>query len=169
MRPGVLFSLVGCVTVTALAIAYAQMVTPSPWKSRAIPEAQGEVKEVDGKKTQVRYKEFSSVQQDWSQWRTYAYNDSRPEPPAQKVAMPKDVKGELAFGRKLFIDRARGPGTACHLIQGDDIWPAGNIGPDLFTYGDRNLPDEFVYQTIYDPRLFFPNTVMPPWGTVGIF
>jgi sulfur-oxidizing protein SoxA len=30
------------------------------------------------------------------------------------------------------------------------------------------LPDEFVYQTIYDPRLFFPNTAMPPWGTVGI-
>jgi sulfur-oxidizing protein SoxA len=40
---------------------------------------------------------------------------------------------------------------------------------DLSTYGDRNLPDEFVYQMIYDPRLFFPNTVMPPWGTVGIF
>jgi len=145
------------------------MVTPGPWKSRAIPEAQGEVKEADGKKTQVRYKEFNSVPQDWSEWRTYAYNDSRPEPPAQKVAMPKDVKGDLALGRKLFMDRAKGPCTACHLIQGDDVWPAGNIGPDLSTYGDRNLPDEFVYQTIYDPRLFFPNTVMPPWGTVGIF
>ena len=171
MRPGMLFSLVGSVTVTALAVAYAQMVTPGPWKSRAIPEAQGEVKEADGKKMQVRYKEppFSGVPQDWSQWRTYAYHDSRPEPPAQKVAMPKDVKGDAALGRKLFMDRAKGPCTACHLMQGDDVWPAGNIGPDLSTYGDRNLPDEFVYQTIYDPRLFFPNTAMPPWGTVGIF
>ena len=169
MRPGMLLSLVGSVTVTALAVAYAQMVTPGPWKSRAIPEAQGEVKEADGKKMQVRYKEFSGVPQDWSQWRTYAYSDSRPEPPAQKVAMPNDVKGDPALGRKLFMDRAKGPCTACHLIQGDDVWPAGNIGPDLSTYGDRNLPDAFVYQTIYDPRLFFPNTAMPPWGTVGIF
>jgi len=166
-----LFSLVGSVTVTALAVAYAQMVAPGPWKSRAIPEAQGEVKETDGKKMQVRYKEapFSGVPQDWSQWRTYAYTDSRPEPPAQKVAMPKDVKGDAALGRRLFMDRAKGPCTACHLMQGDDVWPAGNIGPDLSTYGDRNLPDEFVYQTIYDARLFFPNTAMPPWGTVGIF
>ena len=157
--------------MTALAVAYAQMVAPGPWKSRAIPEAQGEVKEVDGKKMQVRYKEapFSGVPQDWSQWRTYAYTDNRPEPPVQKVAMPKDVKGDAALGRKLFIDRAKAPCTGCHLIQGDDVWPAGNIGPDLSTYGDRNLPDEFVYQTIYDPRLFFPNTAMPPWGTVGIF
>jgi sulfur-oxidizing protein SoxA len=157
--------------VTALAVAYAQMVTPAPWKSRAIPDAQGEVKEADGKKMQVRYKEapFSGVSQDWSQWRTYAYTDSRPEPPVQKVSMPKDVKGDAALGRKLFMDRARGPCTACHLIQGDDVWPAGNIGPDLSTYGDRHLPEEFVYQTIYDARLFFPNTAMPPWGTVGIF
>ncbi len=171
MRPGMLFSLVGSVTVTALAVAYAQVVAPGPWKSRAIPEAQGEVKESDGRKMQVRYKEapFSGVPQDWSQWRTYAYTDSRPEPPAQKVAMPKDVKGDAALGRKLFMDRAKGPCTACHLMQGDDVWPAGNIGPDLSTYGDRNLPDEFVYQTIYDARLFFPNTAMPPWGTVGIF
>ena len=157
--------------VTALAVAYAQMVVPGPWTSRAIPEAQGEVKEADGKKMQVRYKEapFNGMQQDWSQWRTYVYSDSRPEPPVQKVAMPQDVKGDAALGRKLFMDRSKGPCTACHLIQGDDVWPAGNVGPDLSTYGDRNLPDAFVYQTIYDPRLFFPNTAMPPWGTVGIF
>jgi sulfur-oxidizing protein SoxA len=166
-----LFSRAGSVVVTALAFAYAQVTAPGPWKSRAIPEAQGEVKEVDGKKIQVRYKgaPFAREQRDWSQWRTYAYNDNRPEPPVQKVSMPKDVKGDAKLGRKLFIDRAKGPCTGCHLIQGDDVWPAGNIGPDLSVYGDRLLPDEFVYQMIYDPRLFFPNTAMPPWGTVGIF
>ena len=166
-----LFSLLGSVTVTAFAVAYAQVAAPGPWKSRSIPEAQGQVKELDGKKMQVRYKEapFAGVQQDWSGWRTYAYNDSRPEPPVQKVSMPKDVRGDAKSGRKLFLDRAKGPCTGCHLIQGDDVWPAGNIGPDLSVYGDRLLPDEFVYQMIYDPRLFFPNTAMPPWGTVGIF
>jgi L-cysteine S-thiosulfotransferase len=171
MRTGILFSVVGSVTVMALAVAYAQVTAPTAWKSRAIPEAQGEVKEVDGKKMQVRYKEapFAGVQQDWSRWRTYAYNDSRPEPPVQKASMPKDVKGDAKLGRQLFMERAKGPCTGCHLIQGDDVWPAGNVGPDLSVYGDRLLPDEFVYQMIYDPRLFFPKTAMPPWGTVGIF
>lgn len=171
MRPGMLFSLVGSVAVTALAVAYAQMAPPGAWKSRAIPEAQGEVKEVDGKKVQVRYKEapFTGVPQEWSEWRTYAYNDNRSVPQVSRVSMPTNVKGDPKEGRKLFLNRAKGPCSGCHLIQGDDVWPAGNIGPDLSTYGDRNLPDEFVYQMIYDARLFFPNTSMPPWGTVGIF
>jgi L-cysteine S-thiosulfotransferase len=170
MRPGILFSVVGSLTLTALAIAYAQMAAPGPWKSRAIPEAQGKLKEVDGKKTQVRYKEVPFAgREDFSAWRTYAYTDNRPPPPVSKVSMPTNVKGDPKLGRKLFMDRGRGPCTGCHLIQGDDVWPAGNIGPDLSVYGDRLLPDEFVYQMIYDPRLFFPNTVMPPWGTVGIF
>src|SRR5713226_8977221 len=36
---------------------------PTRWTSRAIPEAQGEVKEVDGRRVQIRYKEepFSAV------------------------------------------------------------------------------------------------------------
>lgn len=144
---------------------------PTPWVSRAIPEAHGVVKEVDGKKAQIRYKEgpFRGVKKDWSQWRTYAYDDSRPAPPVAKVTMPPNVKGDPKVGRKLFMVRAKGPCTGCHLIQGGDVWPAGNIGPDLSTYGDRNLPDDFVYQTIYDARVFFPNTAMPPWGTIGIF
>lgn len=171
MRPGMLFSLVGSVTVTALAVAYAQMAAPGPWKSRALPEAQGEVKEVDGKKVQVRYKEapFTGVPQEWSEWRTYAYTDNRPVPPMDRVTMPANVRGDAKLGRRLFMDRAKGPCSGCHLIQGDDVWPAGNIGPDLSVYGDRNLPDEFVYQMIYDARVFFPNTSMPPWGTVGSY
>jgi hypothetical protein len=77
----------------ALAVAYAQVTAPGPWRSRATPEAQGQVKEVDGKKIQVRYKEEPlTASNGVSQWRTYAYNDSRPEPPVQKVSMPKDVK-----------------------------------------------------------------------------
>jgi sulfur-oxidizing protein SoxA len=144
---------------------------PTPWVSRALPEAQGEVKEAEGKKVQVRYREapFSGVREEWSRWRTYAYTETRPEAPVSKVAMPAGVKGDPALGRKLFMNRAKGPCTGCHLIQGDDVWPAGNIGPDLSTFGDRNLPDDFVYQMIYDARLFFPHTSMPPWGTAGTF
>lgn len=152
-----------------------QPAAPKPpvqqWVSRAIPEARGEVSEVEGKKVQVRYKEapFSAVRDDWSQWRTHAYRDTRREPPVSRVTTPAGLTSDPAVGRKLFLDRAKGPCTGCHLIQGDDVWPAGNIGPDLSTYGDRQLPDDFVYQMIYDARAFFPATSMPPWGTVGIF
>ncbi len=169
MKRKITFSIIGALVMTSLAVGYAQMA--GPWKSRAIPEAQGEIREVDGKKMQVRYKEapFTGVPQDWSQWRTYSYGDNRAAPPVSKASMPVDKKGDAAAGRKLFLNRAKGPCSGCHLIQGDDVWPAGNIGPDLSTFGDRNLPDEFVYQMIHDARLFFPNTSMPPWGAVGIF
>jgi sulfur-oxidizing protein SoxA len=114
---------------------------------------------------QVRYKGWTTA--DFGQFRTYAYDDDRPAPPVSKVPMPA-VKGDPREGRKLFMARAQGPCTGCHLIPGDDVWPAGNVGPDLSTYGDRNLPDDFVFTLVYDSRHFFPNTTMPPWGTAGV-
>ncbi len=140
---------------------------PRPWASRAIPEAMGELRALpDGKKVQVRYQGWTTV--DFGRFRTYAYDDARPAPPVSKLSMPA-VKGDPAQGRKLFMARAKGPCTGCHLIPGDDVWPAGNIGPDLSSYGDRRLPDEFVFTVIYDARNFFPNTTMPPWGATGAF
>ncbi len=140
---------------------------PAPWVSRATPEAKGEVKtQPDGKKVQVRYKGWTT--EDFGQFRTYAYGDPRPEPRIGKVSPPA-VKGDPKEGRKLFLARAKGPCTGCHLIPGDDVWPAGNVGTDLSTYGDRNLPDNLIFAQVYDSRSFFPNTTMPPWGTTGVF
>ena len=144
---------------------------PTPWISRATPEARGEVGTLpDGRKLQLRYKgaPFSGVPEDWGHFRTYAYDDTRPAPPVSRIPLPAG-KGDAALGRKLLLSRAKGPCTGCHLIPGEDVWPAGNMGPDLSTYGDRNLPDEFIFTLIYDARNFFPNTTMPPWGTSGIF
>jgi sulfur-oxidizing protein SoxA len=45
--------------------------------------------------------------------------------------------------------------------------PAGSVGPDLSALGARGLPDAYLYQQIYDPRVAFPGTVMPPWGVTG--
>jgi len=138
---------------------------PTPCVSRAIPEAKGELKALpDGKKIQVRYRGWTT--EDFSQFRTYAYDDTRPAPAVAKIPVP-GVKGNPKEGRRLFLSRARGPCTGCHLIPGDDVWPAGNVGPDLSTYGDRNLPDDYVFTQIYDSRNLFPNTTMPPWGTTG--
>ena len=140
---------------------------PAPWVSRATAEAQGEVKTLpDGKKVRVRYKGWTTA--DFGRFRTYAYTDDRPAPPVGKVPLPA-AKGDPREGRTLFMARAKGPCTGCHLIPGDDVWPAGNVGPDLSAYGDRGLPDQFVFAAAYDARAFFPNTVMPPWGATGVF
>ncbi len=172
----------GIVLASLAGIVYAQSpsrpeqpnmvgLPPTPWVSRAIPEAQGRVQALpDGKKRQARYPgpPFSGVPEDWSDFRTYAYGDTQPTPPVSKIPLPA-AKGDPVKGRQLFLSRAKAPCTGCHLVPGDDVWPAGNVGPDLSTYGDRRLPDEFVFTVIYDARNFFPNTTMPPWGTTGLF
>src|SRR5437899_3671190 len=138
----------------------------STWTSRAVPEARGDFQVLpDGKRAAVRYRGWTT--RDFN-FRTYAYEDPRPEPPIQPVTMPAGLTGDPSRGRALFLSRAKGPCTGCHLIPGDDVWPAGSVGPDQSTIGDRKLPDQYLYQLIWDPRVFFPNTSMPPWGTAGV-
>jgi sulfur-oxidizing protein SoxA len=133
--------------------------------SRATAEAQGRI---EGGR-QVRYREapFSGVKEDFAQWPSYA-NGLR-FPPPQKAALPPDLKGDAALGRKIFLDRNKGPCTGCHLVQGADVWPAGNVGTDLSLAGERYAAgDDVLYQYIFDPRVFNPQSLMPPWGTAGL-
>ena len=140
---------------------------PAPWVTRAVPEARGDVQVLgDGKRQALRYRGWTT--EDFARFRTYAYEDPRPEVPVARVPMPA-LAGDPAIGRRLFLDRAKGPCTGCHLIQGEDVWPAGNVGPDLSTYGDRVLPDQFTFDRIYDPRGLSPESSMPPWGASGNF
>jgi sulfur-oxidizing protein SoxA len=151
----------GCVTA-------ADHAAVPRWTSRAIPEARGEVRtEPDGRRVAVRYPGWTT--RDFARFRTYAYDDVRPAPPVQKGALPAGVIGDPARGRALFMDRAKGPCTGCHLVPGDDVWPAGSVGPDLSTVGDRTLPDAYLYQQLWDPRVTLPHSVMPPWGAQGLF
>ena len=155
---------VGCAGATDRPPAAA----PPRWSSRAIPAARGEVRAAaDGRSIAVRYPGWTT--RDFGRFRTYAYDDARPEPPVRRGGTPPAVAGDPVKGRALFMDRARGPCTGCHLVPGEDVWPAGNVGPDLSTLADRRLPDAYLYQQLWDPRVTFPNTVMPPWGAQGIF
>jgi len=134
--------------------------------SRAIPEARGDITTLaDGRTVAVRYPGWTT--EDFGRFRTYAYGDTRPEVPISRVPMPVGT-GDSKRGRALFLDRRLGPCTGCHLVQGEDVWPAGNVGPDLSIYGDRHLPREYTFDLVYDPRHVFPHTVMPPWGAAGV-
>ena len=152
----------------ALATRESTPVASPAWTSHVIPEARGEIRVApDGTRTAVRYKGWTA--RDFGAFRTYAYDDARPEPPVQKATMPANVVGDPKAGRALFLNRQKGPCTGCHLVPGADVWPAGGVGPDLSTLGDRKLPDSYLYQQLWDPRVIFPATVMPPWGAQRIF
>jgi len=152
----------------AAACATADHTTVPRWASHAVPEARGDIRvEPDGRRVAVRYRGWTT--RDFGGYRTYGYDDSRPELPVQKAAMPAGVAGDPRRGRALFLNRAKGPCTGCHLVPGDDVWPAGSVGPDLSTLADRKLPDAYLYQQLWDPRVVFPKTVMPAWGAQGVF
>src|SRR5437588_145186 len=118
--------------------AAARPPAPARWTSRAIPEAKGEVKEVDGKRIQIRYKDdaFNTVTANFERWPTYAYNETKKFPPPNRIPMPA-VKGDPRRGRELFMSREKAPCTGCHLIPGDDVWPAGSVGPGLSVIAGR--------------------------------
>src|SRR2546425_3470164 len=105
---------------------------------------------------------------DFGAFRTYAYDDARPEPAVERAPAPAGSTGDPARGRALFLDRAKGPCAGCHPVPGDAVWPAGSVVPDLSTIGDRRLPGPSLYQLVWDPRVVFPHTVMPPWGRNGV-
>src|SRR5512134_3145846 len=111
-----LVAVAGCATMATETPDYANV---PKWTSRAIPEARGEFKALpNGTREAVRYSGWTKA--DFASFRTYAYDDRRPEPPVQRVEMPKGLKGDPKEGRKLFMARSLGPCTGCHLIPGDD-------------------------------------------------
>ena len=138
------------------------------WTTHAIAQARGDVRVLpDGRRQAVRYEGWPT--QDFGRFRTYAYEDARPDVPVSKATPPTGVSGDAKKGRVLFLSRAKAPCTGCHLVPGADVWPAGNVGPDLSAIGERRLPEAYLYQQIWDPRVTFPNTTMPPWGASGAF
>jgi len=138
------------------------------WTTHAVPEARGDVRVLpDGTHQAVRYAGWTTA--DFGRFRTYAYDDTRPDVPVSRASPRAGTVGDAKKGRSLFLSRAKAPCTGCHLVPGADVWPAGSVGPDLSTIGDRRLADAYLYQQIWDPRVTFPNTTMPPWGASGAF
>jgi len=116
----------------------------------------------------VRYKGWP--ERDESKFNTLAKLASPPAPTApRKLSAP--LAGDAATGAKLVADRNRGGSClACHVMGpagGADL--PGNVGPDLSEIGNAGRDDEWLFNTVYDARVYNPETVMPPWGTHGLF
>jgi L-cysteine S-thiosulfotransferase len=144
-------------------------VTSKDWQSRAIPQSQGVVKEVGGKKIQQRYPFGGFGTANFDQWPTFAAG-SPSYPPPKKGQMPTGIKGDPKKGQALLKAPAKGPCTGCHVIPDATVWPAGNVGPDLRAIGHRGLSDQHLYQIIYDPRVIFgADSPMAPFGASGMW
>ncbi len=116
----------------------------------------------------VRYSGWPK--RDEGKWNTLATLSSPPAPKApRKLAGP--LTGDAAKGAKLVADRTRGGSClACHVMgpAGGANLP-GNVGPDLSEIGNAGLSDEQLFNFIYDARVYNAETVMPPWGSHGVF
>ncbi len=107
---------------------------------------------------------------DESKWSTLAKVSSPPAPKApRKFTGP--IAGDAAKGAKLVADRKRGGSClACHVMgQAGGANLPGNVGPDLSQIGNAGRDDEWLFNYIYDARVYNPETVMPPWGSHGLF
>jgi sulfur-oxidizing protein SoxA len=107
---------------------------------------------------------------DESKYNTLA-NVSSPPPPKTPRKLAGPITGDPAKGAELVADRNRGGSClACHVVgpAGGANLP-GNVGPDLSEIGSAGRDDQYLFNYIYDARVYNPETVMPPWGGHGVF
>lgn len=131
-------------------------------RTQVIAEAAGTVvTQADGRRIQLRYPKWDET--DFSAFPTHAYADTRPGPPPRIV---DDLRpdGDPRAGEQVW---KRAPCINCHILPQDGRW-AGNIGPSFAEYGTIAKDVRRTFQVIFDGRAVFPNSFMPPWGTVGL-
>lgn len=98
-------------------------------------------------------------------------NLASPPAPKEPRKLTGPITGDSAKGAVLVADRNRGGSClACHTMgpAGGAALP-GNVGPDLSEIGNAGREDEWLFNYVYDARVYNPETVMPPWGGHGMF
>ncbi|MBS0548356.1 MAG: sulfur oxidation c-type cytochrome SoxA [Proteobacteria bacterium] len=104
----------------------------------------------------------------WDTFNTLAKRDLTP-PKGSEIEMAS-VTGDAARGQKLAFDRSRGGGClACHVMGPKTLEVPGNVGPDLSEIGAAGRTDQWLYNYVFDARVYNPQTVMPPWGKHGFY
>src|ERR1700759_1328537 len=113
-----------------------------------------------------RYRDWNKVQ--WDNYNTLANGTVTP-PPGKEIVLP-EVTGDPVQGQKLAFDRNRGGGClACHVMGPKTLETPGNVGPDLSEIGKAGRTDQWLFNYVYDSRVYNPQTVMPPWGKHGFY
>ena len=156
------------VAVAAIAIAAAAAWWPRQPMAQGAREAPLSTDGPASARPWVRYPGWPT--RDVTKFNTLASVVSPPAPRAPRQ-ITAAVTGDAALGARLVADRGRGGSCiACHVMGpagGADL--PGNVGPDLSEIGNAGRDDEWLFNYVYDARVYNPDTVMPPWGTHGIF
>jgi sulfur-oxidizing protein SoxA len=140
--------------------------------SGAIAQAKREAPlAIDGDASVRPWKRYGNwPSRDYSKYNSLARLATAPAPKEpRKITAP--IAGDAEKGAKLVADRARGGSClACHVMgpAGGANLP-GNVAPDLSEIGNAGREDEWLFNYIYDGRVYNPETVMPPWGSHGLF
>jgi sulfur-oxidizing protein SoxX len=80
-----------------------------------------------------------------------------------------DETANVAAGRQLAFEIAKGNCLACHQFPGDSgANTLANIGPPLVAIRARFPERTQLRSRLWDPMQTNPNTVMPPYGKHGI-
>jgi L-cysteine S-thiosulfotransferase len=96
--------------------------------------------------------------------------EKAPPAPTEPRKFDAPITGDSAKGQRLAFDRSRGGScVACHVMGSKTPEMPGNVGPDLSEEGKAGRDDEFLFNYVYDARVYNPETVMPPWGLHRIF
>ncbi|MEN8218226.1 MAG: sulfur oxidation c-type cytochrome SoxA [Pseudomonadota bacterium] len=100
-------------------------------------------------------------QTNWNNYCNLKQGVTNPVSFIQPVDLP--IKGDPANGRKLMTNRKKGNCAACHIFP--DVSLSGNVGLNISTVGNWGLPEELLFNYVYDARIYNPTTVMPPFGS----
>lgn len=165
MRAGMLMA--GAAAVVAL-VAGAVTLLPASVSAQTKREAP---LAIDGDASVRPWKRYSNwPSRDYSKYNSLANLATAPAPKEpRKITAP--ITGDAAKGAKLVADRARGGSClACHIMgQAGNADQPGNVAPDLSEIGNAGREDEWLFNYVYDARVYNPETVMPPWGTHGFY
>jgi L-cysteine S-thiosulfotransferase len=164
-RDGILAS--GTVAALFILAAFA-LAGGSSARAQAKKEALLETKGDASVRPWKRYADWPA--RDESKYNTLG-NMATPAPPTQPRKITGPIGGDAKKGAELASDRSRGGSClACHVMgpAGSANLP-GNVAPDLSEIGNAGREDEWLFNYIYDARVYNPDTIMPPWGSHGFF
>jgi sulfur-oxidizing protein SoxA len=113
----------------------------------------------------VPWKRYSTWgQTDWNNYSNLRQEIARPISFIQTIAIP--LQGNPENGKKIVSNRKKGNCAACHLLPEEKL--PGNVGINISTVGTWQRTDEYLFNYLYDPRIYNPSTVMPPWGAYEV-
>jgi sulfur-oxidizing protein SoxA len=153
-------------TIGGAALLAAVPVAKAQANQKALPAL--DTSEAASARPWKRYPRWKT--RDESKFNTLAHLAS-PPPPKGPRPLPAGITGNAANGAKLVANRKRGGSClACHIMgPAGGAYLPGNVGPDLSEVGNFGLTDEQLFNYVYDARVYNAETVMPPWGSHGLF